>query len=360
MVTNLPEEAKAQWRKVSEAKTPEEKLRELQKFYSLVPKHKGTKNLLRQVRRQMAKLREEIEERKKKKVGTYISKWNKPKHGEARIAVVGDDFLVISEAFNKLSHKEEQSFSWQFEPSYSIIGNEHVQFQLVALPPLGISDSLDYKIFNFLKTADFVFVVKRKDEDPESILRALYDKGIDLAPVKGSVEITKTATGGIRVVGRLDVSKADLEKLLRSYKIYHAIVKVDGDITLSDIEEHILNLYIHRPGALILLNECLHVYSIDSGFSLHPLGCKTQDELVEYLLESLDLIRVFPRAYKDDVPEKPFILKKGAKVIDLAEAIHKRLARNFRYAIVVRNGEQIRVSKNFVLQDMDIVEIRAY
>ncbi len=40
--------------------------------------------------------------------------------------------------------------------------------------------------------------------------------------------------------------------------------------------------------------------------------------------------------------------------------IHKRLAKNFRYAIVVRDGEQIRVSKNFVLQDMDIVEIRAY
>ncbi len=361
MVTNLPEEAKAQWRKVSEAKTPEEKLRELQKFYSLVPKHKGTKNLLRQVRRQMAKLREEIEERKRKKVGTYISKWNKPKHGEGRIAIIGDDFLIISEAFNQLSHKdEEQNLTWQFEPSYSIIGDEHVQFQLVALPPLGISDSLDYKIFNFLKTVDFVFIVKSSEKEAVDFLKILYEKGVDLAPIKGSVEIIKTATGGIRIVGSLNISKVELEKLLRSYKIYHAIVKVDGEVSLSDIEEHILNLYIHRPGALLIIKECLEVFSIDSEFKLLRIGCLNKKELIEYLLNTLGLIRVFPRAHRDDVPEKPFVLKRGAKVIDLAEAIHKRLAKNFRYAIVVRDGEQIRVSKNFILEDMDIVEIRAY
>jgi hypothetical protein len=53
-------------------------------------------------------------------------------------------------------------------------------------------------------------------------------------------------------------------------------------------------------------------------------------------------------------------MKKGSNVIDLAMKIHKNLAKNFRYAIVTREEKSIKVSKNFILQDMDIVEIRAY
>ncbi|WP_187148161.1 hypothetical protein [Thermofilum adornatum] len=50
-----------------EARTPEEKLQALQEFLSAVPKHKGTERLRMQVTRQMAALKKELEERKKKK-----------------------------------------------------------------------------------------------------------------------------------------------------------------------------------------------------------------------------------------------------------------------------------------------------
>ena len=68
MPTNLPPEARAKWAKYLDARTPEEKLRALEEYLSTIPKHKGTENLRAWVRRKIAELREEIEERKAKEI----------------------------------------------------------------------------------------------------------------------------------------------------------------------------------------------------------------------------------------------------------------------------------------------------
>ncbi|MCW4035905.1 MAG: GTP-binding protein, partial [Candidatus Bathyarchaeota archaeon] len=65
MPANLPAEAKAKWFEVTLTRNPEERLRLMGEFLSLVPKHKGTDKLCRQVRRQMSQLRQEIEDRKR-------------------------------------------------------------------------------------------------------------------------------------------------------------------------------------------------------------------------------------------------------------------------------------------------------
>jgi len=68
MPTNLPAEAKAKWIKVMEAKTPEEKIRALEEFLSAVPKHKGTERLREWATKRLAELREEIEEKRKRRL----------------------------------------------------------------------------------------------------------------------------------------------------------------------------------------------------------------------------------------------------------------------------------------------------
>ncbi|MEM2536908.1 MAG: hypothetical protein QXK29_02040 [Candidatus Bathyarchaeia archaeon] len=67
MPANLPAEAKRKWAEVSAARNPLEKLRLMEEFLSLVPKHKGTAKLCAQVKKQMAVLRREIEEGKEEK-----------------------------------------------------------------------------------------------------------------------------------------------------------------------------------------------------------------------------------------------------------------------------------------------------
>ncbi|MEM4004260.1 MAG: GTP-binding protein, partial [Desulfurococcaceae archaeon] len=73
MPTNLPAEAKAKWIKVMEARTIEDKIKALEDFLSSVPKHKGTERLREWATKRLAELREELEERKKKKAGARSS-----------------------------------------------------------------------------------------------------------------------------------------------------------------------------------------------------------------------------------------------------------------------------------------------
>jgi len=65
VVTNLPAEAKKKWFEVTLTRNPEERIRLMQEFLSLVPKHKGTDKMCAHVKRQISQLRQEVEHRKR-------------------------------------------------------------------------------------------------------------------------------------------------------------------------------------------------------------------------------------------------------------------------------------------------------
>ena len=88
MPANLPAEARAKWVKVMEARSIEEKIRALEEFLSAVPKHKGTENLRLWARKRLAELREQLEERKRKKTGRG-PRFFIEKEGAAQAIVVG-------------------------------------------------------------------------------------------------------------------------------------------------------------------------------------------------------------------------------------------------------------------------------
>ena len=87
MPANLPPEARKKWHEATLARRPQEKIRKLQEFMSLVPKHKGTDNLRAQVKRKMALLRKEIEEKKHKKPGVGGPKIFVEKEGDAHFYI---------------------------------------------------------------------------------------------------------------------------------------------------------------------------------------------------------------------------------------------------------------------------------
>ncbi|MEM4312389.1 MAG: hypothetical protein QXX95_08380 [Nitrososphaerales archaeon] len=91
MVTNLPEKAKALWAKAQMEKNAVQKLRLLKEFYSSFPKHKGTERLEVSIKRQIAKLEEEIEMSKihRKRLGSQKLEWIVKKKGQIQLALVG-------------------------------------------------------------------------------------------------------------------------------------------------------------------------------------------------------------------------------------------------------------------------------
>ena len=69
MPTNLPPDAIKKWAEVEDTRNPKEKLERMQEFLSLVPKHKGTAKLCAQIKKQMATMRKEMEQKKQKRAG---------------------------------------------------------------------------------------------------------------------------------------------------------------------------------------------------------------------------------------------------------------------------------------------------
>ena len=64
MPANLPPEAKNKWAEVESTRNPREKIQRMQEFLSLVPQHKGTMKLRGRIKKKIAVLRKEMEERK--------------------------------------------------------------------------------------------------------------------------------------------------------------------------------------------------------------------------------------------------------------------------------------------------------
>jgi ribosome-interacting GTPase 1 len=147
MPTNLPAEAKRKWAEVAATRNPSEKLRLMEEFLSLVPeeflslvpKHKGTAKLCAQVKKQMAVLRREIEERKHKKAGRGGPRFFIEKEGAAQVVVLGPTNVGKSSFLAALTNAKVEVSPAPYttqEPVPGMLNFEDVQFQLVEAPAL--------------------------------------------------------------------------------------------------------------------------------------------------------------------------------------------------------------------------------
>lgn len=377
MPANLPAEAKAKWLKVVEAKTPEEKLRALEEFLSAVPKHKGTENLVHWARRRMAQLRREIELRKEKERSRgggfrlYVEK-----SGDVQLAVVGPPMSGKTALLKCLTDANVEPDLVPYstiEPVPGMFIEGNVYFQLVKAPSISIGKDSDLNdvALSIIRNADGVLVVLDClsgdiAEQFNAISQMALDDGIYLVKPRGIVRIEQKMGMGVQVIGKLiNATHSDVAKLLSEYRIYGAVIQIDGEATLDDIEDALIRSPVYKPTILIINN--YHLCSGEINVKVPILPAKLSDctidrvKLAELILKHLDLIRVYTKEPWSSKPtDKPFVLRRGSTVGDLARRIHSELYRNFKYARVwSSSGFPRRVGLNYVLSDGDIVEIHA-
>ena len=390
MPTNLPAEAKKKWNEASLARKPQEKLQKLQEFLSLVPKHKGTSRLCAQVKRQMATLRREIEESSRRKVGRGGPRFFIEKEGAAQVVILGPTKVGRSSLLASVTNAKVEVSDYPYatqEPVPGMLQHEDLQFQLVEAPALvkgsAEGEAWGLQTLGLARNADGLILMVDLSRNPREqlslILGELEKARILTQKPRARVEIERKHVGaGLRVVlfGRLiDCTMRDVEALLKGYRIRDAIVKVHGEATLDDVEDAIFESTICRP-AIILANKAdtkeatknlneLKAF-LDNKYMLLVVSCKSSfgfEKLGAELFRALDIIRVYTKEPAERKPSpKPFILKRGATIADLAKLIHTDFYRRFSYAKVwakrLRFSPQ-KVGASFVLEEKDIVELHA-
>ena len=389
MPANLPAEAKAKWAKVMEARTPSEKIKALEDFLSSVPKHKGTEKLVSQVRRQIAVLRRQIELEKKKKRGRRPGFFVE-KEGDAQIVILGLTKSGKSTLLKRLTNAKVVVSDAPFQTKRPVPGMmiyKGVEFQLVEAPAVieGASSGVGWGLqtLALARNAEGLILLI----DAQGDLRYQYNvlvgelerARIHIKKPRVLVKVERRSQGGVIVLGKLrNCTVRDIEKMLRSYRIYHALVRIDGEAELSDIEDSLFENVVYKP-ALFVINkidavtdkdalENFKKFLEDQGLAYIEISAKngvnTSPEIIGgKLFELLNLMRIYTRKPgRKEIAEKPVVVKKGATVLDIAKLIHSQLYKNFKYARVWSSRLKFspqRVGADFVLEDGDIVEIVA-
>ena len=390
MPTNLPPEAMDKWEEVEAAHTPQEKLKKMQEFLSCVPQHKGTMKLRGTIKKKMAIIRADLDDRKRKGTGKSSGgpKLFIEKEGSAQIAVIGmtnvGKSCLMTVTTNSKVLVTPTPYSTH-EPVPGIMNYSDVQFQLVEAPAVmeGSADGrgTGHVTLGLARNADGVILMVDLSRDPvgqlKLVLSELEKSRVLVNKPSGRVVIDRRHAGtALRVIllGKLiGCSMQDVEDLLRGYKISDAIVRISGDVRLDDVEDAIFETTIYKP-AVVVANKLdlkgaeanLRVLKkyVNGKLPVIALSCERKeglDELGKALFDSLGVIRVYTKEPSSrEETGRPFALKRGATLNDLAKSIHKEFVSNFLFAMVWAKRLPFspkKVGLSFVLDDGDVVEI---
>ena len=336
MPTNVTPEYKKAEEAYRAAREPRDRLACLKDMLRTIPKHKGTEHLQSDIKTRIKQLTEELAGPKKGGKRSGPSHVIRP-DGAAQLAMIGPPNAGKSSLHAKLtgSHSDVGPYPYTTHlPIPGMLAYQDVQFQLIDLPPVS-ADYLEPWLVNTLQHADAVLLVIDV-ADPEcleqvpTVLERLAEKKIFLRSAWPGLDRPMNAEEDD------DPFRLDLPTVLVANKS-----DLDPDPDEVDVLEELLGL---RFPALTV--------SAETGDGLDQLG--------PFLFDALQIVRVYTKTPgKKADTDRPFTVRHGETIYDVAKLVHKDIARDLKFARVwgdeVFDGQQ--VGPDHVVADGDRVEL---
>jgi ribosome-interacting GTPase 1 len=317
---NLTPQYHAAEERYRRARTPEEKEAALHEMLAVIPKHKGTEKLQADIKRRLARLREE---KKKKKQAKGFDPFAVEKEGAGQVVLAGYPNCGKSALVGALTRAKVKVTDYPYATSVPVAGMmpyEDTHVQLVDTPPV-TPEAIPPGLTGTFKAADALLIV------------------IDAA----SPECLDQLEGMLQLLQEREVIDLSEEgEIIAPVPFLIVATKCD----LPESEENLQLLRELRPDLEI------------GAVSCHGQGL---DQLRRKLFDILGVIRIYGKAPgRPPDKERPFILRKGSTVLDFAEMVHKDFPKRLKSALVWGSArfDGQAVPRDYVLSDGDVVELQ--
>jgi len=321
-LTPIYREAESKFRA---AVTREEKMAALEEMLRVIPKHKGTEHLQADLRSRLSKLRQEP----KKKGPSRGLSHKIPKEGAGQVALAGAPNAGKSSLVATLTHAKPDVAAYPLttlKASPGMMPFEDIGFQLVDLPPI-CHEHVEPWVYDLVRASDLVWLVV-------SVTRPL--QGLELVE-----ELL-----GKKAIGLFPAGGQPPEDARPGWMYKPAILVVTGmDLPGSWGDLEALEELVDLPWPKVPV-------STTTGEGMAALGPET--------FQALNIMRVYAKEpRKEPDLTRPFTLRRGSTVVDLAKAIHKEIAQEVKFARVwgpsAFDGQS--VHEHHVLEEGDVVEL---
>jgi uncharacterized protein len=328
MPTNLPPDYYEVEKRYRVASDPAEKAALMEEMYALVPKHKGTDHLRADLRRQLSKLNQEAQAQKKK--GGHATSYSVEREGAGQAVLLGPSNTGKSALLAALTHAEPEVSLAPFttwKPLPGMMAVMDIQIQLIDTPPME-APFTEPGLFALVRQSDLVLIVVDLQADP-----------------LGQVSDTLLLLRQHRIAPRprTEIPAENPERI--TFLPFVVLVNKFDDEQMDE-----------------LFSICCELLEAD--WPIIPVSALTGrnlDLLRQIAFEQLGIVRVYAKPPgKEADMERPFVLRQGDTVIDLARKVHRDFYEHLKSARVWGSGEfpgQM-VTRDYPLQDGDIVELK--
>ena len=328
----MPANLTIQYHKAEEeyrrAATPNEQLNCLQVMLRELPKHKGTDKLQAELKQKISKAKKEVDTQKKSGKKGYSVRI--PRQGAGTVVVLGGPNAGKSQLLQTLTRAQPEVAPYPFtthEPSPGMMPWQDVMVQMIDTPPI-TADFFEPYMQGLIRGADAaLLMIDLGNDDGVEQCQDVLDR----------LNSTKTRLGLESGLDETDIGRS-----------YTRTFVVPNKIDLPNAAERLEILHDLCP---LDLPEFV-VSAIDQE-SLEPLR--------QAIYAALDVVRVYSKlpSEKEANFDRPFTVRSGSTLIDVAQQVHKDFVDNLKFARVwgseVHDGTIVK--GDYIVHDRDVVEL---